>query len=1001
MDRSYWGGSGDDATTSLALDSYGNVYWVGYYSNTVDFDTGTGTDMRTSVGSNDAFLSKYSASGNYEWTRAFGGVGFDTIYSVLVDGVGNVIVGGFFQYTVDFEPGPGMDTRSGDPTGYLGSFLSKYDSSAVYQWTKTLGETSSVISSVAVDGSDNVYVGGWFQATVDFNPGIGIDTRTSAGSSDGFLTKYAYDATTPSLSVAGSTMINTTSLNYEATATDTQAIILSIEYQIDGMGGTWTYCPAQDGTFDELEEIATCSLSSLTEGSHTIYFRATDSAQNTPSASSASLIVDTIAPGVPAIIAPPTGRATSDSTPTLSGTTEANATVTVYRNGESEGTTVADGSGSWSFTPSSHWPDGNYNLTATASDAAGNASGASSPVAVEIDTGVPAVPALAVSDWGDRTDELRPSFSGTGEVGQVVKVWLNNNMVATVMVDQTGHWSWTPGSDFPVGSYLIAFSVSDQAGNESTRSSEKSFQVVDDYDEDGLTTSQEAMLGTDPHDADSDEDGLDDGREEGLGTNPMNRDTDSDGSKDGEEQVNGTNPLDRGSALMKRNTTLCSDWNGFLGMWNVLEHINTGARKLNVESRLNDIFGHGQGVFAFGLKSGYQYDLLVHNMSGHQENSYGLVCSNATNGQPGDLDGSMVYYKPDLSTGGYQYAFSMPLGNGLSGTQYVLYNTYQPSLDPADTGNLAANWIQLTNLSIKKQTGTLVFYNREGSEIARQAVTLEAGARYDFSAHDLAGLRTIGMVEWSPTRSDAPFQLRNLRYYYRADGVSVPLGDEFDSALQLEGVVGSGQLLTVPLDAENSSSVLEMANTLNEELKVEVIIYAASGGSALHHQTYKLKPHATFHLITDSILRGGQGIAIIKGNKITSIIATAMQYGRTETLGINTVYGIQASEPLGTIMRGSYNTYLKQGCRLLMANPTDHVVKATISMKRYDGTKVELGRLLAIPAYGLTDYDLCREDQENVYGVVTVQPENSNTIFATVLRIGENEQYRFPTPVRE
>lgn len=126
-----------------------------------------------------------------------------------------------------------------------------------------------------------------------------------------------------------------------------------------------------------------------------------------------------------------------------------------------------------------------------------------------------------------------------------------------------------------------------------------------------------------------------------------------------------------------------------------------------------------------------------------------------------------------------------------------------------------------------------------------------------------------------------------------------------------------------------------------------------------------------------------------------------MQYGRTETLGINTVYGIQASEPLGTIMRGSYNTYLKQGCRLLMANPTDHVVKATISMKRYDGTKVELGRLLAIPAYGLTDYDLCREDQENVYGVVTVQPENSNTIFATVLRIGENEQYRFPTPVRE
>ena len=49
----------------------------------------------------------------------------------------------------------------------------------------------------------------------------------------------------------------------------------------------------------------------------------------------------------------------------------------------------------------------------------------------------------------------------------------------------------------------------------------------------------------------------------------------------------------------------------------------------------------------------------------------------------------------------------------------------------------------------------------------------------------------------------------------------------------------------------------------------------------------------------------------------------------------------------------------------------------------------------------MSDYDLCAEEQENVYGVVTVQPATPNTVFATVLRIGENEQYRFPTPVRQ
>ena len=403
----------------------------------------------------------------------------------------------------------------------------------------------------------------------------------------------------------------------------------------------------------------------------------------------------------------------------------------------------------------------------------------------------------------------------------------------------------------------------------------------------------------------------------------------------------------------------------------------------------------------FSLKAGYQYDLLVHGMTGFQANRYGLICSTATNGQPGDLDGRMVFYKPDAATGGYQFAFAMPLGTGLIGPQSVPYNTYQPSLDPADASHLAANWIQLTNLSTAKQTGTLVFYDREGVEITRQAVTLKAGARFDYSAHDLAGLKQVGIVEWRPTSTTARFQLRNVRYYYRADGVTVPLGDDFESAFQLEGLVGSGQVLTVPLDTANASSILEIGNTLNEEVKAEVSLYAATGGTALHHQTYKLKPHATYHLIADAILNGSQGIATVQGNKPASVIATAMQYGRTETLGIQTVYGIQASEPLGTTMRGSYNTYLKQGCRLLMANPTSAEAIATVSMKRYDGTEVKYGEGFRVPAHGLTDYDLCAQEQENVYGVVTVQPQTPNTIFATVLRIGENEQYRFPTPVRQ
>ena len=140
--------------------------------------------------------------------------------------------------------------------------------------------------------------------------------------------------------------------------------------------------------------------------------------------------------------------------------------------------------------------------------------------------------------------------------------------------------------------------------------------------------------------------------------------------------------------LARRNKTLCTEWNGFLGMWNVLEHVNTGTKKLSMESTLHEIVGVAQAPVTFGLKSGYQYDLLVHDMTGFEADTYGLICSTATNGQPGDLDGRMVFYKPDAVSGGYRFAFALPLGNGLKGTQYVPYNTYQPSLDPGDAGTL-------------------------------------------------------------------------------------------------------------------------------------------------------------------------------------------------------------------------------------------------------------------------------------------------------------------------
>jgi DNA primase len=183
------GGTGTDWAYSVALDPSDNVYISGYFSNTVDFDPGAGTDNRTSAGSTDNVLTKYDASGNYQWTKTWGGTGDDRADFVTTDPSGSVYVGGVFSNTVDFDPGAGTDNRTS--AGGLDVFLSKYDTSGNYQWTKTVGGTGTdYVNSVAVDSSGNVYAAGYYSNTVDFDPGAGVDNHTSAGSIDAFFSKY-------------------------------------------------------------------------------------------------------------------------------------------------------------------------------------------------------------------------------------------------------------------------------------------------------------------------------------------------------------------------------------------------------------------------------------------------------------------------------------------------------------------------------------------------------------------------------------------------------------------------------------------------------------------------------------------------------------------------------------------------------------------------------------------------------------------------------------------
>ncbi len=181
-------GGGDDRGMSVAVGASGNVYTVGYFEGTVDFDPGPGVNSIMANGSPNAFISKLDAMGNHVWTRILNGTTGIHAYSVVLDDSENVYITGEFEGTIDLDPGPG--TSSFTAGGTYGTFICKLNSSGNFVWGKTLGGTGSAFGqSIDLDASGNVYIAGYFNGTVDADPGPGVSNLTFSGWNDVFVIK--------------------------------------------------------------------------------------------------------------------------------------------------------------------------------------------------------------------------------------------------------------------------------------------------------------------------------------------------------------------------------------------------------------------------------------------------------------------------------------------------------------------------------------------------------------------------------------------------------------------------------------------------------------------------------------------------------------------------------------------------------------------------------------------------------------------------------------------
>lgn len=186
------GAIGWDKAYSITTDADGNTYTTGHFQGTVDFDPGSGEYDLASAGENDVFVQKLDADGNFVWALSFGGLFADRGRSIATDASGNVYLTGFFDGTVDFDPGSGVSDLTSE--GDRDVFLQKLDASGNFEWAVAYGSSiRDEGTSITTDASGNIYLTGIFQETVDFDPGSGVTNLTSAGNWDVFLQKLDAD----------------------------------------------------------------------------------------------------------------------------------------------------------------------------------------------------------------------------------------------------------------------------------------------------------------------------------------------------------------------------------------------------------------------------------------------------------------------------------------------------------------------------------------------------------------------------------------------------------------------------------------------------------------------------------------------------------------------------------------------------------------------------------------------------------------------------------------
>ena len=184
-----YGGSSSDWSRNVAFDSNDNIYLIGYFSGTSDFNFSSATNNLTSNGAADVFILKLDPNGNFIWVKKIGGTTNDDFINIEIDTQNNIYYGGgyYTSSTIDMDPGAGTFTLNATPNNW-GIALGKLDANGNFLWAVNIATSGQNVGFMKLNTlSNQIFLVGSFNSSLDIDPGASVNNIVSNGADDIFL----------------------------------------------------------------------------------------------------------------------------------------------------------------------------------------------------------------------------------------------------------------------------------------------------------------------------------------------------------------------------------------------------------------------------------------------------------------------------------------------------------------------------------------------------------------------------------------------------------------------------------------------------------------------------------------------------------------------------------------------------------------------------------------------------------------------------------------------